>query len=84
MARHRAEPVPPLATPVTLTDGRFGRVPKASILTTQDRTISPALQRAMAEASGVSKVVELTSSHTPMLSAPTALAVALAGLAQEP
>lgn len=82
VARHRAEPVPPLASPVTLTPPRFGAVPKAYLLTTQDRTLTPAFQRAMLEAASVARVVELPTSHTPMLAAPAALAAAIASLAQ--
>ena len=82
--RHRAEPVPPLATPVALTASRFGAVPKAYVLTTQDRTISPALQRAMAAAGGVTRMIELPTSHAPMLSAPEALADAIARLSMQP
>jgi pimeloyl-ACP methyl ester carboxylesterase len=79
--RHRAEPVPPLATPLTLTPARFGAVPKAYVMTTQDRTLTPALQAAMAAAAGITRVLELPTSHAPMLSAPAALAQAILELA---
>lgn len=82
VARHRAEPVPPLATPVTLTGARFGAVPRAYVVTTQDRTLTPDFQRAMLAAAGVTRVAELPTSHTPMLAAPAALAGAIASLAQ--
>jgi pimeloyl-ACP methyl ester carboxylesterase len=78
---HRAEPVPPLGTPVSLTPARFGAIPKGYVLTTADRTITPALQRAMVAAAGITEVVELTTSHTPMLAAPDRLAAALLRLA---
>jgi pimeloyl-ACP methyl ester carboxylesterase len=81
VANHRAEPVPPLGTPVALTPARFGAVAKAYVLTTQDRTITPALQRAMLQAAGITQVLELPTAHTPMLSAPDALARAVAELA---
>jgi pimeloyl-ACP methyl ester carboxylesterase len=84
VANHRAEPVPPLATPVALSAARFGSVPRAYILTSQDRTISPSLQRAMAAAAGIAAPVELPTGHAPMLSAPDALAAAIARIAAAP
>jgi pimeloyl-ACP methyl ester carboxylesterase len=81
VARHRAEPVPPLGTPVALGAG-FAAVPKGYVLTTQDRTITPALQRAMIAAAGIARVVELPTSHAPMLAAPEPLARAIATLSQ--
>jgi len=77
VARHRGEPVPPLASPVSLSAARFGAVPKAYVLTTQDRTITPAMQRAMIRSAGITRVAELPTSHSPMLSAPEALARAI-------
>jgi pimeloyl-ACP methyl ester carboxylesterase len=82
VANHRAEPVPPLATPVTLAAARFGAVPKAYVVTTEDRTLTPGFQRAMLAAAGITQVAELPTSHTPMLAAPSALAAAIASLAQ--
>lgn len=78
---HRAEPVPPLGTPVSLTADRFGAVRKGYLLTTADRTITPALQRAMIASAGITEVVELPTSHAPMLAAPDLLARALLRLA---
>lgn len=78
---HRAEAVPPLATPVTLTPARYGRVPRAYVHTRQDNAVSYALQRTMVQASGVARSFELDSGHSPMLSQPRALAAILAGLA---
>jgi pimeloyl-ACP methyl ester carboxylesterase len=78
--RHRAEPVPPLGTPVTLTAPRFGATQKAYVLTTEDRTITPALQRAMVAEAGITRIAELPTSHAPMLSAPAALVTAIIGV----
>src|SRR5262245_31694571 len=45
------EPMAPSATPVSVTEHRFGRVPRAYIECRQDRAIPPSLQRTMCEAS---------------------------------
>lgn len=79
---HRAEAVPPLATPVALSAARFGRVPRAYVHTKRDNAVSYDLQKAMlAAAGGAGRVFELDTSHSPMLSQPRALADILAGLA---
>ena len=58
-------------SPVRLTDDRFGRVAKTYILCTQDRTVTPDLQRAMIanNTSGDTAVHELDCGHFPQLSA---------------
>jgi pimeloyl-ACP methyl ester carboxylesterase len=67
-----AEPVVPIMTPVQLTEANYGRVPKTWILTTNDRTVPPALQREQAEAIGAT-IVEIESGHSPFLSMPDEL-----------
>ncbi len=84
VAQHRAEPVPPLATPVELSAAAFGKVPKAYVVTTMDRTISPDLQKTMLAGAGITDTVELSSSHSPMLSMPDKLAAALIKLGSKP
>lgn len=80
--QHRAEAVPPLGTPVTLTEARFGRVPRAYVHTRRDNAVSYTLQKAMLQAAGgAQRVFELDTSHSPMLVQPKALADILAGLA---
>jgi pimeloyl-ACP methyl ester carboxylesterase len=83
VATHKAEAVPPLGTPVQLTAANFGSVPRVYVLTTQDRAVSYALQKTMlANAGGAAQVVEIHSSHVPMLSQPRALADAIADAAR--
>lgn len=80
---HRPEAVPPLGTPVRLTAGRFGSVPRVVVHTLQDRAVSVGLQRRMlAEAGPAARVVELDTSHAPMLTQPKALADAIADAAR--
>lgn len=80
---HKAEAVPPLATPVKLTAERFGRVPRAYVHTSEDQTVSLGLQKQMlAAAGGGSPVITLKSSHMPMLTQPKALAEAIVAAAK--
>jgi pimeloyl-ACP methyl ester carboxylesterase len=67
------EPNAPVGTPLRLTAERYGRVPRVYIEATNDRGISPALQRKMCSAVGVGQVLTLTTSHSPFLSAPGVL-----------
>jgi hypothetical protein len=53
---------------------RFGRVPRAYIETTRDRTISLAAQRAMQAALPCAPVFTLDTDHSAFLSQPEALA----------
>ncbi len=78
VATHKAEPVPPLATPVALTAARFGSVPRVYVHTTKDNAVTyPAQQLMVQQAGGAAKVLSLDSSHAPMLSQPKALADAI-------
>jgi pimeloyl-ACP methyl ester carboxylesterase len=75
-----AEPLGPIATPVTLTDA-FGSVDKSYVMTLQDATISPQMQRMMIDRAGIASVTEIDSGHLPYLTRPDALATMLDGLA---
>jgi hypothetical protein len=68
------EPVPPLASPVTLTEGNFGSVPKTYILTALDLAVSPTLQVMMLANTPVDQVFALNTGHVPYVSQPEALA----------
>lgn len=74
VAGYRPEPVAPLATPVALTAGAFGRVPRTYVATARDRVVSPDLQARMKAATPVDRELTLETSHVPMLAAPDALA----------
>jgi pimeloyl-ACP methyl ester carboxylesterase len=79
---HRAEAVPPLGTPLKLSAANFGRVPRVYVHTLKDNAVSLKLQRTMlASAGGAGKVVELDTSHAPMLTMPRQLADAIAAAA---
>lgn len=71
------QPLAPLATPLKLTQERFGRLPKSYIECTVDNAISIELQRDMISKSNVDKVETLPASHSPFLSMPHETARAL-------
>ena len=73
----KPEPLAPLATPVTLTNGKFGSVKKVYIHTTNDHAVSLTLQKTMVKNSPVSNEYSLPSSHTPFISMPDKLAAIL-------
>jgi pimeloyl-ACP methyl ester carboxylesterase len=72
-AKLKSEPTAPLGTPVTVTEERWGKVPRVYIKTTQDRTVGPALQERMYTASPVERVLSLDSGHAPFLTKPEEL-----------
>jgi pimeloyl-ACP methyl ester carboxylesterase len=81
-ARERVSPEPlkPLVTPLTVTPGKFGRVPRAYIECTRDRAVTLGAQRRMQAALPCDPVLALDSDHSPFLSQPEELALLLGGL----
>ena len=73
-ARLTPEPLAPASTPVSLTEENFGRVPRTYIECLADRAIPPSLQKRMFEASPCERVITMSTSHSPFLSAPEELA----------
>jgi hypothetical protein len=64
----------PLMATVETTPAKFGIVPKAYISCTQDKGVSPALQKTMYTNVPCETVVYLESSHSPFFSKPMELA----------
>lgn len=75
------EPLAPIATPISLTEERFGTVDIAYIRTLADQTVSTALQTMMIDRAGVEWVRDLDTGHAPYLTQPAALAAMLIDLA---
>jgi pimeloyl-ACP methyl ester carboxylesterase len=75
------EPSGPTNTPIRTTAERYGRIPRAYIELTQDRAVTPDLQRRMREALPCVETVSLESSHSAYFSMPDELTRALIGLA---
>ena len=71
------EPLAPLATPVHVTEARFGHVDKVYVHTSKDQVISPAYQAAMVAATPVRSETTLATGHTPFLTDPDDLAAAI-------
>lgn len=70
----------PLLTPLSITEGNFGRVRRVYISCLRDRAFGPSCQKAMYEALPCEKVVFMDTSHSPFLSAPEELAKVLLSL----
>ena len=67
------EPLAPLSTPVSITDANYGRVPRVYIETLEDKAVLPSLQKQMYEALPCERVLSMSTSHSPFLSAPEEL-----------
>jgi pimeloyl-ACP methyl ester carboxylesterase len=74
------EPNAPVATPLNLSEEKFGRVERVYIETLRDKGVTPTLQKKMYTASSCQKVISLETSHSPFLSAPEKLVSHLASL----
>jgi pimeloyl-ACP methyl ester carboxylesterase len=74
VANFKPEPLAPLATPVTLTDGNFGQLKKVYVHTLNDHVIGYALQQSMVKNAGILRTYALPSSHTPFQSMPLVVA----------
>ncbi|HEY4124460.1 MAG TPA: alpha/beta fold hydrolase [Rhizomicrobium sp.] len=76
-----AEPNWPGFEPLSLTEARFGKVPKIYIECLEDRAVTLEMQRRMQRETPCNKVFSLSSSHSPFFSQPEKLvAVLLEGL----
>jgi pimeloyl-ACP methyl ester carboxylesterase len=81
VARRRPQAVAPFATPVRVDDAVLASIPRSYVLTTQDQSIPPALQRRMIDEHPCRRVIELDADHAPQLSATDELVAALDELA---
>jgi pimeloyl-ACP methyl ester carboxylesterase len=84
VARLQPQPVAPFADPVSVDDDVLASIPRYYVLTTQDKSLPPALQRRMIEEHPCRKVVELDTDHAPYISATADLVAALAEFAGQP
>ncbi len=84
IARLRDEPLAPLGTPVSVTEGNFGQVPRAYVTCLRDRTVTPGAQRKMYTEMPCREVLSLETDHSPFLSRPEELARHLMSLASAP
>lgn len=80
-ARLSAQPELPKRTPLRLSPGRFGRVPRYYVETLQDRSVHIELQRIMQKLSPCRGSFTLDTDHAPQLSTPQDLADSLVQVA---
>ena len=67
------EPVESAITPLQLSEENFGRVPRFYIECTEDRAVTPFIQRKMHTETPCEKVYSLATSHSPFFSKPKEL-----------
>jgi pimeloyl-ACP methyl ester carboxylesterase len=67
------EPTAPLGTPISITEEKWGRIPRYYVECLADKAIPPAVQKAMYTAIPVQKVFSMNTSHAPNFSAPQEL-----------
>jgi len=67
------EPVESGITPLQLTEANFGRVPRVYVECTEDRAVTPFIQRKMYTETPCEKVYTLPTSHSPFFSKPKEL-----------
>lgn len=77
IARLFPEPFAPVATPSTITPGRWGRVPRAFIECSDDRALTLDNQRRMQATAPCDPVITIDADHSPFFCAPEALAEAM-------
>lgn len=81
IARLRPQPFVIRDTPIHTSQDRFGRVPRAYIYCSDDRSIVPAVQRMMVEQTPCQQTASLATGHSPFLAAPAKLAKTLSDMA---
>lgn len=77
------EPVESGITPLQLTDERFGSVPRYYIECTEDRAVTPSIQRKMYQETPCKKVYRLQTSHSPFFSRPKELVDIFCAVAED-
>lgn len=69
----RPEPLAPIATPVDVSDERFGSVPRAYVRCAADRAITPSNQELMLEGLPCDAIYEMETGHAPFFADPETL-----------
>ncbi len=67
-------PLQPVTTPISITDEKYGTVPRYYIKTTEDNAIAPQAQKFMVDAMPCEKIYSIPTDHSPFFSAPKKLA----------
>ena len=82
LARIGLEPIRPNATPLSVTEERWGQLSRAYVECSDDRTLTLDFQRGMHRVLPCDPVVTMDSDHSPFLSAPGKLAGHLDAIAK--
>ncbi len=77
------EPVESGITPLQLSEENYGRVPRYYIECTEDRAVTPFIQRKMVEESPCEKVYRMETGHSPFFSRPQELTDIFCEIAEE-
>ena len=80
LAHTQPQPLAPFMAPLSLTAERYGRVPRAYVVCTEDKAITHAQQQRMLSRLPCDPVLTLSCGHIPQLLAPHRLADFIAGL----
>jgi pimeloyl-ACP methyl ester carboxylesterase len=83
LPQRRPQAVAAFETPVSVDEDALAAIPRSYVLTTQDRSIPPELQRRMIREHPCERVIELDTDHAPYLSATDELVAALLELSAE-
>lgn len=75
------EPVESGITPLQLTDENYGKIPRIYIECTEDKAVTPFIQRKMYSEMPCEKVYSLSTSHSPFFSKPKELSAILCEIA---
>jgi hypothetical protein len=75
------EPFSAMITPISITEARFGSIPRAYIEATEDQVVPLAFQRSMQTLLPCDPVFSIKADHAPLSSAPEALAEHLVAIA---
>lgn len=73
-ARLRPQAAAPISEPVSLSDDRYGQIPKSYIVCTDDHAFPASAQHWLCDRSGIERKRSIDSDHSPFFSAPDALA----------
>lgn len=67
------QPVGPLVSPMRVTDGNFGSIPRVYIECSLDNAVAPEFARAMYTVLPCAEIITMVTGHSPFLSAPEEL-----------
>lgn len=76
------EPLGPIATKVEIAQDKFGKIPKAYIRTSMDKTVSPTIQNMLIQRAGIKNVADIQAGHSPQVSQSAKLSDLIASISK--